>query len=122
MTGQEHRPPAPPPEELPGMGPETGRGPRRRVERAVEESLGAAKLTAIDRAAGALAQELARAVDVASVRNDPYGVSAAGRELREQLIRLRLDPVSRGETEDAFGKWLDSLDDDEPAGAPVAHP
>lgn len=66
-----------------------------RVELAVAAAVEAAALAAVDGGAGALAVECARAVDVASVRQDPYGVAAAGRELREQLARLLLDPASR---------------------------
>jgi len=66
-----------------------------RVELAVTRSVAAAKLSAVDEGAGALAIEAARAVDIASTRSDPYGVAAAARELREQLARVRLDPASR---------------------------
>lgn len=106
--------------ELPGLGPETGRGKARRVERAVVDATAAAQLTTTDAAVAALAVELGRAVDVASVRNDPYGVATAARELRETLIRLKLDPASREGAADDFAKWLDSLDDD--ADPAVSHP
>lgn len=69
--------------------------PVRHVERAVAASVEAAQLDDRDKGLAALAVETARAVDVASRRLDPYGVAAAARELRETLIRLRLDPVSR---------------------------
>lgn len=101
-----------PPPELPGLGPDVGLGKPRRVERAVRASTEAAQLDTRDAAAAALAAELGRAVDVASMRNDPYGVAAAARELREQLTRLRLDPAARGDNAHDFAAWLDQLDDD----------
>lgn len=108
--------------ELPGMGPDTGKGKARRVERAVVDATCAAGLKPVDAAIAALAVELGRAVDVASVRNDPYGVATAARELRETLIRLKLDPASREGTADGFASWLDSLDDDDaPAVSHTPH-
>lgn len=101
--------------ELPGMGPDTGRGPARKVEQAVIDATAAAELSPKDAAAAALAVALGRAVDVALVRNDPYGVAQAANPLREQLIRLKLDPASRGDSANDFARWLDELDDDEPA-------
>lgn len=71
--------------------------PVRRVEQAVAESVEAAKLDPRDKAMGALAIECGTAVDVGSRRLDPYAVATAARELRETLVRLRLDPVSRAE-------------------------
>lgn len=94
-------------------------GKPRRVEQGVIRATAAAELGDLDAAGVALARELARACDVASVRQDPYGVATAGRELRECLIRLKLDPTARGETADAFAQWLDSLDGD--TDAPVSH-
>lgn len=76
------------------------RPPKRRVELATDRAIRAAGLEATDAAAAALARELARAVDDAARardgRADPYGIATAGRELREVLARLGLDPASRG--------------------------
>lgn len=82
-------------ETLPGLetAGHTGRlGP---TERAVRASLADAALDDRDAGAGELAAQCARAVDLAHSRRDPYAVAATARELREQLIRLRLDPVAR---------------------------
>lgn len=68
-----------------------------RVEQLVAGAVTAAELDPRDLGAAALAVELARAVDVASTKRDPYGVAAAARELRECLSRLRLDPTARGD-------------------------
>ena len=93
-------------------------GKARRVERAVRQSVDAAQLDKLDAGAAALAVELARAVDVASGRKDPYGVEAAGRGLREQLVRLRLDPEARHQESgnDGISSWLDQLGPDAPGG------
>lgn len=87
-----------------------GRGVGR-VERATLESVRAAGLESTDAAAAALAVELARAVDVAATGRSPaYAVSTAARELRECLIRLRLDPTSRGASAaDPVSEFLASL-------------
>lgn len=81
------------------------------LERAVRAAVTAACLDDRDKGAGELAAQMARAVDVAAnVRRDPYGVAAAGRELRECLIRLRLDPVARlGNDAGGLQTWLDGL-------------
>lgn len=83
------------------------------TERAVRQALKGAQLDDRDHGAGELAAQMARAVDVAAnVRRDPYGVAAAGRELRECLIRLRLDPVARlGNDAGDLGKWLAGLNE-----------
>ena len=85
-------------------------GKVRRVEQATLDAVEAAGLDDVDKAGAALAVELARAVDVASGRKDPYGVATAARELRETLTRLRLDPASR-ESSGTHGdlSWLDAL-------------
>lgn len=85
-------------------------GKARRVESAVRQACESADLDDVDKGAAAVACELARAVDVASGRQDPYGVATAARELREQLSRLNLDPASRKDTGNAgAGNWLDVL-------------
>lgn len=66
-----------------------------RAEKAMAAALLAAALEPVDSGVAALLLEACRAVDVASVRSDPYGVAAALREARELAARLRLDPVSR---------------------------
>lgn len=105
-----------PPSALPGLeDPAVGHGPAGRVEDAVAASVDAANLPALDRGAGALAVGLARAVDVGLARRDPFAVAQAAGPLREQLMRLRLDPTSRQESADGFAAWLDSLDDDDTA-------
>jgi hypothetical protein len=110
-----------PPAALPGLeDPTIGKGRSGRVEAAVRESVEAAKLPALDRGAAALAVELARAVDLGSIRHDPYAVAQAAGPLREQLMRLRLDPAARQDATHDFDAWLESLDDD-PA-TPVPHP
>jgi len=74
-------------------------GPAFMVEAAVRRSLRAAAdaqlVGELDAAAGALAAGCARAIDFGLKRRDPYAVAAAARELRETLIRLKLDPTSR---------------------------
>lgn len=85
-------------------------GKPRRVEAALRAAVEAADLDDVDAGGGALAVELARAVDVASGRQDPYGVAAAARELREQLTRLGMDPASRKDgTPNGGVNWLDML-------------
>lgn len=94
----------------------------RRVEQATAEAVAAARLDDVDKAGAALAVELARAVDVASGRKDPYGVATAARELRETLTRLRLDPASRESTgTNGDLSWLDALGPTvpEPSRAPL---
>lgn len=81
------------------------------TERAVRKALEAASLDDRDAGVAELAAQLARAVDVAAtVRRDPYGVAAAGRELAAVLVRLRLDPVSRlGNDAGELEKFLQGL-------------
>lgn len=86
--------PAPGDNELPGLGDIAGPAAGR-VEVAVRRSLVGAALDARDEGAGELAASLARAVDLAHNRKDPYAVASCARELRETLLRLRLDPQSR---------------------------
>lgn len=94
--------------------PKVGRGRPGRLERITAKTLRAAKaageLTDRDDAMAQLAVELARSIDVAARfggPNLPYALQAAGRELRETLVRLRLDPTSRGGAgSDPFDEWL----------------
>lgn len=111
------------PDALPGLeDASVGHGNAGRVQAAVERSIDAAQLAALDQGAGALAVELARAVDCGSRRNDPFAVAQAAGPLREQLIRLKLDPASRQDSADDFARWLDGLDNDQDSTAQVAHP
>lgn len=95
---------------LPGL-EDSGAGRVGPTERAVRASIEGAALDDRDKGAGELAAQCARAVDVAQrVRRDPYAVAAAARELREQLIRLRLDPVARlGNDAGQLQQFLDDL-------------
>lgn len=80
-----------------------------RVERALNTALAAARkaraLADVDGAAIALARAQARGVDVAEGARDVWALARVSSEFRETLIRLRLDPVSRG----AGGGKLDDL-------------
>jgi hypothetical protein len=86
-------------------------GPAFMVEAAVRRSLKAASeaglVGELDAAVGALAAGCARAVDHGLKRHDPYAVAAAARELRETLVRLKLDPLSRDTgDDDDFGRLM----------------
>lgn len=83
--------------------------PVRPVEAAVAKSIDKAELSDLYAGAGALAVAIARAVDVSVYRKDPYGVAAAARELREQLIRLRLDPASVDAVDDGVRELLEEM-------------
>lgn len=80
-----------------------------RVERALNVALTAARrarsLSDLDAGAVALARAQARGVDVAEGARDVWALARVSSELRETLIRLRLDPVARG----AGGDQLDDL-------------
>lgn len=93
---------------LPGLSVPAGR-PGHTQEQ-VQKAIKAAALDDRDLGMAALAEACARAVDLAHGRRDPYAVAAAARELRETLMRLKLDPVAR-EGNDAGGveKWLQEL-------------
>jgi len=93
-------------------------GRRGRVERAVDESVRRARaqnqISDLDQALVTLARAQARAVDVAENARDVWALARAGGELRETLIRLRLDPTSRGVTRDGLADFLAAL------GSPAA--
>jgi hypothetical protein len=75
---------------------EVDHGPIGPTERAVRAALAAAALDDRDKGAGELAAQHARAVDVAQrARRDPYGVAAAGQQLLNALVELRLTPKQR---------------------------
>lgn len=96
-------------EAIPGLAVDSG--PVGIVQRAIRQAVDAAQLDDRDQGMAAAAEAAARAVDLAHGRRDPYAVAAAVRELRETLIRLRLDPVSRdGQDAGDVEKWLSGLD------------
>jgi hypothetical protein len=77
---------------------------------AVEAARADGTIGVLDAGLAGLAIELARAVDVASWKSDPYGVAQAGKELREVSNRLKLDPTARGTgTGDAARELIASL-------------
>ena len=76
----------------------------------VTQAVNAAALDDRDKGMGALAVACARAVDLAHYRRDPYAVASAARELRETLVRLRMDPASRmGQDAGGVEAWLQQL-------------
>jgi hypothetical protein len=83
------------------------------LQRHVAAAIVAAELDDRDKGMGALAEACAWAVDLAHYRRDPYAVAAAARELRETLVRLRMDPASRlGNDAGQVETWLESLQAD----------
>lgn len=110
--------------------PPRARREQLRVERAVSDAIRAGQRAGgvdakSDAGLSALARELARAVDVAGAKKDPYGTAAVSRELREVLSKLGLTPAARnlGAT-DAAAAFLESLatpsapDQPDPPAAP----
>lgn len=87
---------------------QVGRMRRTPMADAIKAAVESAQLDDRDKGMAQLAIECGYAVDVAQRRRDPYAVAAAARELRETLIRLQLDPTSRGEGNrgDSFDEWL----------------
>lgn len=81
------------------LGPVEATRPVGRVEAAVRRATQAAGLTGADEGAAEVAAGLARGLDLALARRDPYAVAAIGKPLTEQLSRLHLDPQSRGAAE-----------------------
>src|SRR3954471_9206164 len=106
-------------DQLPLPGTEPVR-PVGRVEQAVSRSIRAAQrageLGPLHGGAAGLARSLARGVDDAEHKRDPWARAACSRELRETLAALGLDRASRGElprgtdNSDAFDRWLSQLD------------
>lgn len=96
-------------ETLPGLTVPAGQAGH--TQAAVQRAIAAAQLDDRDGGMAALAEACARAVDLGHGRRDPYAVASAARELRETLMRLKLDPVSR-EGNDAGGveAWLKTLE------------
>ncbi len=99
-----------------------------RVEQAVSRSIRAAQaageLDQLHAGAAALARSLARGVDDAEGRLDPWGRAACSRELREILAAIGLDRASRGELAhgdtggDAFAQLLAEFGATAPGDAP----
>ena len=105
------------------------RRPIGRVEQATSRAIRAAQradeIGALHAGAAALARSLARGVDEAEAKRDPWARAACSRELRETLAALGLDRASRGELPrgtdtggDAFDRWLAQLDTTAPGDAP----
>lgn len=94
-----------------------------RVETALDKALAAARkagmLADVDAAVLTLARAQARGVDAAEQERNTWALAAIGRELRETLIRMRMDPVSRGANRDELVTFLRSLADPEPAARPT---
>src|SRR5262245_1529029 len=84
-----------------------------RVERALNAALTAARkngtVADVDAAAIALARAQARGVDVAEGARDVWALARVSSELRETLIRLRLDPVARGAGGDQLSNFLSDI-------------
>lgn len=100
------------------------RGRKGRVETALDKALTAARraggLADVDAAVMTLARAQARACDVAEAARDVWALARIGGELRETLMRMRLDPVSRGANRDQIVEFLKSLGTPEyTGGAPV---
>lgn len=98
-------------------------GRRGRVESAVNAAVRAARaeqtINALDAGLVTLARAQARAVDVAEAKRDVWALARAGGELRESLIRLRLDPTSRGVGRDSsVADFLASIAGPAPADPP----
>jgi hypothetical protein len=99
-----------------------------RVEQAVSRSIRAAQaageLDAVHAGAAALARSLARGVDEAEQKRDPWARAACSRELRETLAAIGLDRASRGDLahadtgSDAFAALLAEFSAPAPGDAP----
>lgn len=100
-------------------------GRRGRVESAVNVAVRAARaektIGELDAGLITLARAQARAVDLAEATRDVWALARAGGELRESLIRLRLDPTSRGVGRDSsVADFLASIAGPAPAQPPGA--
>ena len=69
----------------------------RQVNAAIRTAQHAGEVGPVHAGAVALARELARAVDHATVVGNPWAIAALSRELRESIASLGLDRASRGE-------------------------
>lgn len=101
-------------------------GRRGRVESAVNAAVLRARrdgsLAGLDDGLIALARAQARAVDLAEGARDLWALARVGGELRETLVRLRLDPTSRGASRDNLTDFLRSLAEPAPGDAAGAAP
>jgi hypothetical protein len=79
------------------------------LDKAVTAARTAGSLSDVDAAAITLARAQARGVDGAESARNPWALAALGRELRETLIRLRMDPVSRGGNRESIAEFLAAL-------------
>lgn len=80
------------------------------TQTAVTQAIEAAALDERDKGMGSLAIACARAVDLAQYRRDPFAIAAAARELRETLVKLRMDPQTRfGADAGQAPEWLTAL-------------
>ena len=97
-------------EALPGLDNPHAGTPPGWLQAKVTEAVAAAQLDDRDKGMAGLAIACARAVDLAQGRGDPYAVASAARELRETLVRLRMDPASRmGNDAGNVEAWLAGL-------------
>ena len=91
-----------------------------RVEAGLNKALAAARkarsLADVDTAVITLARAQARACDVAEAARDVWALARIGGELRETLMRMRLDPVSRGANRDQIAEFLRDLANPEHTG------
>lgn len=94
-----------------------------RVEVALDKAIAAARasgaLSDVDVAVLTLARAQARGVDCAETDRNTWALAAIGRELRETLIRMRMDPVSRGTSKDELIDFLRSLAQPDHSGVEV---
>lgn len=83
------------------------------METALDKAIVAARkggmLADVDAAVLTLARAQARGVDAAEQERNTWALAAIGRELRETLIRMRMDPVSRGANRDELVNFLRDL-------------
>lgn len=103
---------APEPRDTPIPGTRRRR-PRLRVERAVDESIKAARTAGADprmAAAEALARELAAGIDVAALKMDPYALAQLGPKLLDVLKELGMTRPPE-QTDSALSALLADLRD-----------
>lgn len=97
-----------------------------RVEAALDKAIVAARaaggLTDVDAAVLTLARAQARGVDAAETDRNVWALAAIGRELRETLSRMRMDPTSRGGNRDELVAFLADLAKPTGAGTTVGDP
>lgn len=80
------------------------------TERAVRSAIAGAQLDDRDAGGAEVACQQARAIDAAQAKGRDYAIAQLSRELREQLMRLRLDPASRlGNDAGEIAGWLQRI-------------